>query len=80
MSTEQSPIPHRPHGADLAEHVPGPALDAETAGIRRQAAGIIAEVLADPAPEQVRIQGLLREPGGKSGTPGDRADGAPDGS
>ena len=61
MSTEQSPTPHRPHGADLAEHVPGPALNDEAAGIRRQAAGIIAEVLADPAPEQARIQGLLRE-------------------
>jgi EAL domain-containing protein (putative c-di-GMP-specific phosphodiesterase class I) len=61
MSMEPPSIPGRPRGADSAEQVLGSAPDAETAGIRRQAAWIIAEVLADPAPEQAHIQGLLRE-------------------
>lgn len=61
MSTEQTHIPHPPHGVDLTGQATGPALDAEAAGIRRQAAGIIGEVLADPSPEQARIQGMLRE-------------------
>ena len=61
MSMEPPSIPGRPRGADPAEQVSGSARDAGTSGIRRQAAWIIDAVLADPAPEQARIQGLLRE-------------------
>ena len=60
MSMEPPSIPGRPRSADSAELVSGSAHDAETSGICRQAAWIIDEVLADPAPEQTRIQGLLR--------------------
>ena len=60
MSMDPPSIPGRPDGADAAEEVLGWERDAEMAGIRRQSAWIIDEVLADPAPGQARIQGLLR--------------------
>ena len=61
MSMEPPFVPWRPRGAGPAEQVPGSARDAETSGIRRQAAWIIDVVLADLAPEQAHIRGLLRE-------------------
>jgi len=60
MSMEPSSIPGYPDGADSAEKVLGSERDDEMAGIRRQAAWIVDKVLADPAPEQTRVQGLLR--------------------
>lgn len=61
MSMEPPFVPGRPRGADPADQVSGSAREAETSGIRRQAAWIIDAVLADPAPEQAHIRGLLRE-------------------
>lgn len=60
MSMEPTSIPGRPDGANAAEKVLASERDAEMAGIRMQSAWIIDEVLADPTPEQARIQGLLR--------------------
>ena len=56
MSMEPPSIPGRPGGADSAEKVLGSERDDEMAGIRRQAAWIVDEMLADPSPEQARIQ------------------------
>ena len=61
MSLEPPSVPGCPLGTDATEQVPESMQDAEADGIRRQAAWIIDAVLADPAPEQARIQGLLRE-------------------
>ena len=61
MSLEPPSVPGCPLGTDATEQVPEPMQDAEADGIRRQAAWIIDAVLADPASEQARIQGLLRE-------------------
>jgi hypothetical protein len=59
MSMEQSFLPEGPPMNRTAEPWTTEAVPGEAWGIRRQAAGIIAMVLADSAPEQARARDHL---------------------
>jgi EAL domain-containing protein (putative c-di-GMP-specific phosphodiesterase class I) len=61
MPMEPPPLPDRPQNREPSDPEPVPPGAEGLPGLRRQAAWIVEQVLAEGAPEQSSIRGLLRE-------------------